>query len=147
MIPLVIAIVLFYMLIPVIKEMDMKHFFHLPTLFKRIRGVFQDRPDMETTEFQQELQYMSDALQEQRGMLAATEKESSTHEILRLSAEEARHSLVRLVRKYELDMTDDEYERVIQMLSSEQTPTVTSVRVHGKIPASQGSMQPAGIHG
>jgi hypothetical protein len=119
MIPFIIAIVTFYAFIPVIKNMDMKRPLTFASLFQSIRNGFKGSPDYGRHEFQEELVELEGSLLQQRGVLATTVAGDNELETLRLRLEETRNMLVRLIRKYELDMTDEEYERVVNLISSE----------------------------
>ena len=140
MIPLIIAIVTFYALIPVLKTMDMKRPITFTSIFQSIRNGFKYTPDVETLAFQADLDQLSGKLQNQRSQLS-TVTGVREQNALRQSLEETRTSLVHLVRKFELEMSDEEYEQVIQLISSENDPAGTPTRIYKEAQDQNGAVR------
>ena len=141
MILLIIAIVIFYALIPVFKTMEMKRPTTLASLFQGFKSGFKSDPDVETQSFQLELDQLTGTLRRQRGLLAALPAGTMEQETLRMSLEETRNSIVRLVRKFEVDMSDEHYERIIHLVSTENDPAGTSTRMIKETQGAKGAVR------
>lgn len=78
--------------------------------------MFHDGVDGELQRVKTEMKHMSETIEQNRGKLSDPDTNPAEKQQLAFTLDQTTRSYVRLVRRYEVDMTDDEFDHAMLVL-------------------------------
>jgi hypothetical protein len=126
MVSFIAFIITFYLFIPTFRRMDRNLHRKGDGIPTRIwKFLFHDGVDGELLRVRTELDHLGETMIQQRSMLSDPSTGTTEKQQIAYTLDRATRNYVRLVRRYEVDMTDDEFDRAMLFLHR-QTGTEVS---------------------
>jgi hypothetical protein len=117
MVSFIAFIITFFLFIPTFRRMDRSLHRKGDSLPTRVwKRLFHDGVDGELARMRTELDHLSETMRQQRAQLTDPSTNTKAKEQLTYSLDMTTRNYVRLLRQYEVDMTDDEFEKAMIML-------------------------------
>lgn len=117
MISFIAFIITFYLFIPTFRRMDRKLHRKGDALPTRVwKFLFHDGVDGELQRVKAELEHLSESMAQCRSRITDPSTQPAELEQLAYTLDRTTRSYVRLVRRYEVDMTDEEFDRAMLFL-------------------------------
>ena len=125
MISFIAFIITFYLFIPTFRRMDRRFHRNGDTLTTRAwKFLFHDGVDGELLRVRTELEHLGETMIQQRELLMDPATAPAQREQIAYTLDRATRNYVRLVRRYEVDMTDDEFDRAMLFLNGQTEPVI-----------------------
>lgn len=120
MVSFIAFIITFYLFIPTFRRMDRRFHRNGDTLSTRIwKFLFHDGVDGELLRVKMEMAHLGQTMSQHRGKMTDPATSPAEKEQIAYTLDRATRSYIRLVRRYEVDMTDEEYERAMMLLQGQ----------------------------